>query len=311
MGFSLNAALPNTISFSEVLNTDSNYPTINWTLSDTSIYATAFNIWIGTTGGTQSINTSVNRVDICDTFDGITCSYVLQTPLTNGDYVIYVEVIAAGGTGVWLEATTVTIASPAPLEPSGLTTTGSLTQPPVTPIFTWDRDENVLWYQIYVDGPSGNVMNSWHEANLVCDLSTCSVPSSSELANGNYQWWVGGWNSVGQTWNTVVATFTVNVPAPLTPDNFNIIGSLTQPPVTPTFTWDRDENVLWYQIYVDGPSGNVMNSWHEASLVCDLSTCSVPSSSELANGNYGWWLGGWNSTAQTWTVEQTFTLTAP
>jgi hypothetical protein len=63
----------------------------------------------------------------------------------------------------------------------------------------------------------------------------------------------------------------------------------------PTYTWNKTSGATWYYLWVNGPSGNVIKQWYEASIVCGASTCSVTPVTTLAGGAHTWWLQTWNS----------------
>src|SRR6185436_9925234 len=62
----------------------------------------------------------------------------------------------------------------------------------------------------------------------------------------------------------------------------------------PTYTWNKVSGATWYYLKVDGPSGNVMQKWYDASAICGSSTCSVKPTIVLSGGAYTWWIQTWN-----------------
>lgn len=98
---------------------------------------------------------------------------------------------------------------------TGLNISGSLTTPPVQPTYTWTHDPIAQWYQVQLNSTSGVVFNTWYEVGngLTCS-ATCSITPAVALNNGNYTWWVQGYNAVGTSAWSAGDTFTVAIPAP-------------------------------------------------------------------------------------------------
>jgi len=71
-------------------------------------------------------------------------------------------------------------------------------------------------------------------------------------------------------------------------------------------------NVLWYQVVLNNSGGaSVFNTWHQASVICNAGTCDLTPINVLPDGNYILWIGGWNSTGQTWNTGESISITAP
>ena len=64
---------------------------------------------------------------------------------------------------------------------------------------------------------------------------------------------------------------------------------------TPTYTWNMVSNVTWYYLWVNGPNGNKVKQWYDASLICGGGTCSVTPAVTLSAGNHTWWVQTWSS----------------
>jgi hypothetical protein len=160
------------------------------------------------------------------------------------------------------------------------------------PAYSWQPINGMTWYKLWVEGPSGIIVNTWYDASQICKLTTCSIaPEGINLKDGEYTWWVLPWNSTGyDNWSPSMA-FSVNA----VPDLIAPMGTINQ--TTPIYTWKHVPGVTWYKLRVDDSSGtNVVNQWFDAAIQCNLTTCSVTPSVTLASDTYSWWVLPWNST---------------
>lgn len=62
----------------------------------------------------------------------------------------------------------------------------------------------------------------------------------------------------------------------------------------PTYIWNEASSATWYYLWVNGPNGNVINQWYQASNVCNMGTCSVSPNVTLSGGVHQWWVQTWN-----------------
>jgi hypothetical protein len=65
------------------------------------------------------------------------------------------------------------------------------------PAYTWNKVSGATWYYLWVNGPSGAVIQQWYESSAVCGASTCSATPATTLGSGAHTWWIQTWNSVG------------------------------------------------------------------------------------------------------------------
>ncbi|MCP5198337.1 MAG: S8 family serine peptidase [Gammaproteobacteria bacterium] len=81
-----------------------------------------------------------------------------------------------------------------------------------TPTYTWTGSSGATWYRLYVQGPSGVVIDHWYtatETNCSSDTS-CAVTPTTTLASGNHRWWVQAWGSgIYSAWSSSMS-FTVS-----------------------------------------------------------------------------------------------------
>ncbi len=179
-----------------------------------------------------------------------------------------------------------------------------------TPTFTWTEDTTATWYKIYIgDTSSSYKFTQWYETANVCSSGTCSVTPSATLSNGDYTWWIKGWNSDGNgPWSSGM-TFTVatssGTPGTATPGTPN---GTVQSPVT--YTWSEVSTATWYKLYIwDDNQAKISSTWYEASSICSGGSCSITDSTTLTNGDYQWFLKTWNSNGGgSWSSGQSFTV---
>lgn len=195
------------------------------------------------------------------------------------------------------------------------TPSGSITD--TTPPYSWSispdtaATDPATWYHLWVNGPSGKVFSQWYEASAVCGASACSVTPAHELRRGNHTWWVQTWNKAGHgPWS---AAKTFSLPSPSAPGKALLTspsGSITE--TTPDYTWNRVDGATWYHLWVNGPSGNVIQQWYDALAVCSVTTCSVTPTQVLGGSSHTWWVRTWNTGGHgPWSDAMHFSLPVP
>lgn len=186
-----------------------------------------------------------------------------------------------------------------------------------TPTYSWNispdtaTTDPATWYHLWVNGPSGKVFSQWYEASAVCGASTCSITPAHELGGGNHTWWVQSWNKAGHgPWSAAKAFSLPSTSAPGKALLTSPSGSITD--TSPEYAWNRVSGATWYQLWVNGPSGNVINQWFEASTICGDSTCSVTPTEGLSGGSHTWWVRTWNIAGHgPWSDALSFSLPVP
>ena len=97
------------------------------------------------------------------------------------------------------------------------------------------------------------------------------------------------------------------VPAPIAPVLVSPLGVTTNR--QPAYTWNVSPYATAYILWVDGPNGNLIKQWHDATQICNAATCSVPSTTTLDNGQYTWFVKAWNSSGDSgWATPMNFTI---
>ncbi|MDX1616892.1 MAG: Ig-like domain-containing protein [Candidatus Promineifilaceae bacterium] len=82
-----------------------------------------------------------------------------------------------------------------------------------TPTYTWEDGGDAAQYYLYVRGADGlKAYDFWYDASAVCTAGICQATLATELAYGDYKWWVKARNGFGDSgWGTGYV-FTVSAP---------------------------------------------------------------------------------------------------
>ena len=155
------------------------------------------------------------------------------------------------------------------------------------PTFSWNAVEGATMYQLYVEGPSGTVIEQWYDADNITWGETCSVTLDAELQAGDYFWEIQARNDVGYGNWSAALQFSVVSTEPSVPGTTTLLSPSTKTKdKTPTYTWNAVEGATKYQLYVDGPSGTVIDQWYDAATITSGDTCSVTPDMTLTRGKY-------------------------
>ncbi len=174
-------------------------------------------------------------------------------------------------------------------DPSGTSSTNQ-------PTYTWSAVPGSTWYYLWVNGPSGNVIQQWYtaaQAGCASGTGTCSVTPAITLDAGSHTWWIQTWNDIGTgPWSNAM-TFTA--PQPIPPTAATLIGpSGAAGTKSPIYSWNAVSNSTWYYLWVNGPSGTpVIKQWYtaeQAGCPAGTGTCSVTPSGTLTSGAHRWWI---------------------
>lgn len=80
---------------------------------------------------------------------------------------------------------------PTPPADAVLTTPTSAIGANYNPTYTWNHVSVATWYYLWVNGPSGNVIQQWYTSSQAnCNGTTCSVIPATTLAGGTHTWWI-------------------------------------------------------------------------------------------------------------------------
>jgi hypothetical protein len=125
------------------------------------------------------------------------CEYLFghecYAKLGRGAHVWHIQTWNEAGYGPWSDAMSF---SPTPPGKATLVSpTGNTTD--TTPFYTWNEVPDATWYYLWVNDPSGVVIQRWYKAIDVCNSSTCSIEDPTVLNTGAHIWWIQTWNDAG------------------------------------------------------------------------------------------------------------------
>jgi hypothetical protein len=227
-------------------------------------------------------------VDVCESG---TCSVEDPTSLSGDMHTWWVQTWNDAGYGPWSAGMKFTIPLP-PLPGKAILASPSNSVGTNNPVYTWNEVNGATWYYLWVDGSSGNVLKKWYTSDQAnCNGTTCSLTGATPaLATGTYTWWAQTWNEAGYgPWSDGMS-FT-----PTPPGKATLVSPATTATNTPTYTWNEVPGSTWYYLWVDGPSGTVIQQWYTSvESNCNGTTCSVTPSITLAAGSHIWWVQTWN-----------------
>jgi hypothetical protein len=240
------------------------------------------------------------------------CSVTPATALGSGTYTWWVQTWNSGGFGPWSSGLNFTVATPPLPNPATLVTPTGDIGTEYSPEYRWNEVDGTTWYYLYINGPSGKVLDKWYQASEICAALVCTITPDIELGGGTHTWWVQTWNGAGygpwsseKIFNTALPTIpgaaTLIAPA----DN---IGT----DYSPEFRWNKDVGVTWYYLWINGPSGKVLDKWYPESAICAASVCTVTPDIELDGGTHTWWVQTWNTAGYgPWSSAKIFNTTMP
>ncbi|NDJ63234.1 MAG: matrixin family metalloprotease [Chloroflexi bacterium] len=256
--------------------------------------ADRFLLWISEASGVEVHSTWYDRT-IC--IQGGCAVTPAGVTLNGGPHRWWVRTDSfSNGMGPWSDEANFTVVTPT------LATTLGDPQGAITdtrPAFNWAAVDTATWYLLWVSGADGTpILENWYDQAAVCAGDNCAVdPLTSDLASGDYRWWVLTWSPFGGfgPWSSE-ANFTMTVP-PAAANPTAPIGTTSD--TQPTFRWDRVNEATWYLIWlsdVTGAGQYVTDEWFDQTAICAGSECATPATGvTLTPGNtYSWWVRTWN-----------------
>jgi hypothetical protein len=263
----------------------SNLPTYQWkVVSDVTWYY----LWVQGSSGVILQQWYTADQANCT---GSNCSVTPDTVLSPGSYSWWIQTWNEAGYGPWSTQMDFTIPSP-PLPGKAILTSPNGSIRTSTPIYTWNEVSDATWYFLWVNGPSGVVIQQWYtSAQANCNGTTCSVTPATVLSAGTHTWWIQTWNEGGfGPWSDAIS-FTLASPGQAT----LVSPSATTATNTPSYIWNEFPGSTWYYLWVNGPSGTVIQQWYTAAQAnCNGVTCSVAPTTVLSGGPHTWWIQTWN-----------------
>ena len=200
------------------------------------------------------------------------------TNLVGGSYLYYVRSYDSNGVaGAWSSSKYFALANtPGTVSLTG--PTGNTTD--LTPTFEWAAASDADSYELWVNDANGNKL--LHQSGI----TGTSFTVSSDMALGNYTFWVRAHNNAGLSgdWSDSME-FTIEA---LKPDTATLIGpSSSSTENMPTFTWHSAENAEYYNIYILNHDTNaVINTWVH-------NVTEYKHDTALDVGNYTFWVRTW------------------
>jgi len=183
-----------------------------------------------------------------------------------------------------------------------------------TPVFTWQALAGCTNYQFYLSNDVAILSITWVTALQAGGLGgggNCTFIPEQVLGEGDYNWWVRGWQPGKGTskWSSGTR-FSIDMdvcakqPEPVAP--IEVVQS------APEFQWRGVYGCEWYQLSASGPHGNVLGAWVNGDEIgCVFDTvCSFAPGVTLQPGAYLWWIRGWSRGTRIgrWTSGTSFTV---
>jgi hypothetical protein len=280
--------------------TDTNLPTYEW---ERDFYATDYYLYVADSKG------KVFDGWFKDADCGATCAFTPDEPLLNNK-TYHWWVISYDGSlwGEWTNQTTFALDVPPPATPTGLAADPN----DGTPVFSWQDDPAIEWYQLYVQKNAQSlVLDKWIEkaAGLNCDGGTCQYASTLNLLNASYDWYLRGWGPRGYTEWAYGPVFHLTLTPPARPEASTFSVTDDGSPDHKQFGWPEQPNATWYHVYLNGASGKVYEQWVPGYEVCDAGQCAISPALYLLNGTYSMWLEAWGPGGMSpWSDGHYFTL---
>ncbi|HEY3119151.1 MAG TPA: SBBP repeat-containing protein, partial [Vicinamibacteria bacterium] len=225
-------------------------------------------------------------------------THSLVFPTTSGAF----QTTAHGGGDAFVTKIANAPPAPATTSPSGKVKT-------TNPTYQWEADSAATEYSLRVEARSGLVLKETYVASRICEGAICRVTPDVKLTDDLYSWYVRATNDCGEGLWSVKRDFVVTIAqAPAAPTLISPTGTI--PAQSPTYTWNAVSAAAEYLVWVDGPLGNVVNTWFNAGNICSGSTCSVtPVLTLSANTTYTWKVRARNAGGTgLWSATLSFTV---
>jgi uncharacterized protein (TIGR02145 family) len=302
-------------------------PALTWTVNDCSTW---YQLYLINTDDQYKL---VQWYEIEDNFPNYpetacsqtACEINLPESLPFGDYQWWIRTWNDHGNGDWSGMGTFTIASVIPDKIIPIAPSGTVNE--LFNSFDWEKDEAATWYKIFIQNSDQSYkFTQWYEIEdnsnnfpeASCAEQICSVSLNDELAEGDYTWWVRGWNEAGNgPWSDGIDFTFLKITE--TPSKIILTGpSETISGTGSIFTWQPDTQASWYKIFIQNLNRSYkFTEWYEIKdnsvnfpeISCDGESCFVILDDILAEGSYTWWAMGWNEAGNgEWSDGMDFTV---
>jgi uncharacterized delta-60 repeat protein len=202
----------------------------------------------------------------------------------------------ASGYGPWSDTREflIEIADPAALAPAPVSPTDAIVRTNVA--YRWTAVMGAVSYRLTIRNNAGGLTYWWYtSAAADCNAAAgCSASPQVALFNGNAEWQVQAWTTIGYgPWSPSVA-LTVNIPAPPAPTLAFPMGATGT--TSPAFRWDASANATLYYITAHDPAGLRVEKWLSPSQAGCASggVCTFDAGITLASGAGSWKAIAWN-----------------
>jgi hypothetical protein len=240
-----------------------------------------------------------------------TCTVNHPFDFTNGSYSWFVRGYGPGGQ-TWSAGKPFSVGYTAPIAPQNVSVTMTNNMPTS---FSWDAENNVQWYRLYVQSSAGVWINSWHKKADICPDTTCSVNTSLAFWAGNYTWYAAAWNPSGVTTWTSKQLFTLTLSTPAAPTLVSPANDFFDATGTIIFKWNTVPYASWYVIQIKSATGVIIidKIWVNAATACVGGLCSAEVSLSGENlTNATWRVQGYSTSFTVpyglWSASRTFTM---
>jgi hypothetical protein len=149
--------------------------------------------------------------------------------------------------------------------------------------YKWQKDINATWYRLWVGRVGGGTFHDKWYALTGDDEATVTVTGHTL---GDYTWHLQPWGPDGFGPWAGPKGFSAPSADPAKAELIAPVGTIAS--TNPTFQWNAAQNADWYRVVLHKGSVVVFdNQWTQDT--------SLPAPFTLSAGNYGWWVGTWNS----------------
>jgi hypothetical protein len=157
------------------------------------------------------------------------------------------------------------------------------------PTYAWSEVPGASDYLVWVDAPAGNALKTWYAAALVCTAGQCAVSPAVALAPGDHELRLQARSaSVLGPWSEALP-FSVE-PGVEPPPGVDLVAPSGEAGARPGYVWTAAAGATRYRLWVEGPSGVVLDASLDASDVCVDDFCTSIPETVLDSGPHTFWV---------------------
>jgi len=193
-----------------------------------------------------------------------------------GSYKWWVRPWNPDGYGDWSQAASFFYGVSAPVAPEGTLETR-------LPVFSWTQVEEAEWYYVWVNKDGSKYMRKWVHA------STNWTPET-ELAGGEYTWWVKGWSSDrGHGPWSASGSFDIEEDQP---EAVELVAPLEGTEGSAVeYAWNADDAATWYHLRIRCDGEDWYSKWLKTGIESGQLTVTVDG--HLSGAAYTWSVRGY------------------